>query len=752
MRRGARAGAAGLEAFFAGSFFAASFFAGAFGAGAFLGGDFLAGDFAAGFGAPFPGVFEVGFAVAFLVGFFVAMVSVGKASPGGASSATWSNRELLPPGGEDFGAPPGSANVQPNPGERLKPQEPKTLEPVPVCGSCGHPHLPGDPCTAARLAGAGTGTLAMEPSDLAGGDVLRSTDPVVGSTVGSFRVVRALGRGGMGTVYLAEHPVIGSRVAIKFLHESMATSPELVARFYDEARAVNRIGHENIVGIFDLSMLPPNRYYIVMEYLDGEALSALLRRGAMAVGEAVAILLQLCDALQCAHERGVVHRDLKPDNVFVARRRGAPFVKLLDFGIAKLRDAPPGAQTAAGMLVGTPEYMAPEQCENGPIDARTDVYALGVMAYQMLTGVLPFAGSITQLLVAQVHEEPRPPRSVNGLLSPPLEEAILRALRKRPEDRFQDMTSFATALAAGRESTGPAAPGAGPPTDRPASIRVQLAGEPQARSFPATELTRGGVYLESGPPLPAPFSRAVVSVPDGGAGSAPVPAEVVRVVQPAEARTWGMAAGFALQFLPSTPAERAALERLTGGTPTAHSAEPSDASVASLLDALESHSGGTHYAFLGLPPDAELKEVQSRARALRVQLEHLRGRKLSPRHAALVAPLLARVAFAADVIGVASERLAYDARNGNHLGVARCIAAGLPDALVAQRRQEFLRERPGSQERVRQCLSRAKVARAVGNVEFARAQFEEALAADPLDLEIHREYWALRRDLEGPAR
>ena len=128
------------------------------------------------------------------------------------------------------------------------------------------------------------------------------------------------------------------------------------------------------------------------------------------------------------------------------------------------------------------------------------------------------------------------------------------------------------------------------------------------------------------------------------------------------------------------------------------------------------HSAGTHYEFLGLPPDAELKEVQSRARALRVQLEGLRGRKLSPRHAALVAPLLARVAFAADVIGVASERLAYDARSGNHLGVARCIAAGLPEALLAQRRLEFLRERPGSEARVRQCLTRAKVARAVGNL------------------------------------
>ena len=146
----------------------------------------------------------------------------------------------------------------------------------------------------------------------------------MGSTVGSFRVVRALGRGGMGTVYLAEHPVIGSRVAIKFLHESMAANPELVARFYDEARAVNRIGHENIVAIFDLSMLPPNRYYIVMEYLDGDALSALAPpRAHGRSAEAVAILLQLCDALQCAHERGVVHRDLKPDNVFVVHAPAA---------------------------------------------------------------------------------------------------------------------------------------------------------------------------------------------------------------------------------------------------------------------------------------------------------------------------------------------------------------------------------------------------------------------------------------------
>jgi serine/threonine-protein kinase len=281
---------------------------------------------------------------------------------------------------------------------------------------------------------------------------------------------------------------------------------------------------------------------------------------------------------------------------------------------------------------------------------------------------------------------------------------------------------------------------------------VLLAGEPAPREFAARQLSRAGVYLESAAPLPAPLSRVSVELTDGAGGTNLVPAEVVRVVEPAEALAWGMAAGFALQFHPATPAERAALERLAGATPAAPRSEPSDESAASLLDALEAKSGGTHYDLLGLPLDAEVKDVQSRARSLRVQLERLRGRKLSPRHAALVAPLLARVAFAADVLGVASERLSYDARSGNHLGVARCISVGLPEALLAQRRLEFLRERPGAAERARQCLSRAKVARAVGNRDFARAQYEEALAADPLDLDIHREYWALRREADGPVR
>ena len=221
-----------------------------------------------------------------------------------------------------------------------------------------------------------------------------AADPMVGSQVGSFKVVKLLGRGGMGTVYLAEHPVIGSRVAVKFLHDSLAENPQVVARFYDEARAVNLIGHENIVAIYDLNLLPPNRYYFVMEYLEGETLTARARRGPVEPRAALEVLQQLCDALQCAHDRGVVHRDLKPDNVFLVSRAGRrDFVKLVDFGIAKLRGAASGpGKSSAGLIVGTPEYMAPEQfLDARKADERSDVFSLGTILYWLATGRMPFA-------------------------------------------------------------------------------------------------------------------------------------------------------------------------------------------------------------------------------------------------------------------------------------------------------------------------------------------------------------------------
>ncbi|HZX42108.1 MAG TPA: serine/threonine-protein kinase, partial [Myxococcaceae bacterium] len=207
-------------------------------------------------------------------------------------------------------------------------------------------------------------------------------DPLLGTTVGSFRLVRRIGHGGMGSVYLGEQTLIGSKVAVKVLHEHLASDASLVQRFYAEARAVNLIGHPNIVNIFDMNVVPPRRYYLIMEYLEGEPLSAA-PAGPMPPERALPILVQVCQALQAAHARGVVHRDLKPENVFLCRRDGPPFVKILDFGIAKLFGGETQeGQTHAGWIVGTPEYMAPEQGAGEALDGRADLYALGVIAYR----------------------------------------------------------------------------------------------------------------------------------------------------------------------------------------------------------------------------------------------------------------------------------------------------------------------------------------------------------------------------------
>jgi serine/threonine-protein kinase len=574
----------------------------------------------------------------------------------------------------------------------------------------------------------------------------------------------------MGTVYLAEHPVIGSKVAIKFLHESMSSDAELVGRFYDEARVVNLIGHENIVGIFDLNTIPPNRYYIVMEYLEGETLTALLRRGPVDGRVALEILLQLCDALHCAHGRGVVHRDLKPDNVFLLKSRGQThFVKLVDFGIAKLRDRPSGGHTAAGMIVGTPEYMAPEQCDDRQVDARTDVYALGVIAYELATGQLPFSGkSIAQLLLAHLHEVPRPPRQINGSVHPLFEAAVLKALAKAPEERFPDMGAFGDALAevldalaVGAEMPAPPPPREAPAVAQPApavplvQVEIQAPGESAPRHLSAGEITRGGMYVHSAGKQPALFSRLRVRLPRP-APQAPVDleAEVVRLVSPADAASWGMVPGFALQFVNLSPQQRAALPAAAPGAARGGQAPSTpapgatdEAAALALLESLLKRAEGSHYDLLGVPPDAEFADVRSRAKALRSDIAALRGRALPPEQAGRVGGLMEKVELAVAVLGTPTERLTYDARRGNHAGVARCVASGLPAAVVESRRRDFLAERPGLEEESQRHLARARVARALRNDAAAIAEYEAALAKDPLNLGIHEAYWSLKREM-----
>jgi eukaryotic-like serine/threonine-protein kinase len=635
------------------------------------------------------------------------------------------------------------------------------------CARCDGAHAPAEPCPSAAGRTLSFALGPREPLPPFG------PDPLVGAQVGSFRIVRMLGRGGMGAVYLAEHPAIGSKVAVKFLHESASADAAAVDRFYDEARAVNLVGHENIVGVFDLSVLPPARYYYVMEYLEGETLQALLQRGPAPSDLALDVLLQLCDALQCAHEHGVVHRDLKPDNVFLVPRHGTRhFVKLVDFGIAKLRGAGAG-RTRAGVLVGTPEYMAPEQCDDGSVDARTDIYSLGIMAFELTTGRLPFTGTVAQLLLSHLRRAPPRPSELAPGVDPRLEATILQAISKSPADRFPDMAAFGDALrATARRLTPPPTltitpiPGPLPtrtptPASTPTSLIPDLAvelrdGRSECRRLPVVELNRAGLFLRADGNLPPVFSRVALSVSHPSLRHPlAAAAEVVRLVTSADATAFRMVPGIALQLVDVAPEVRAAFAALAGGVrgrPAPAASVPSGPGAPEArLAVLEARAKGGPYALLRLPPDAELSEIRHAVRGLREELEALRAHPLAPAHPARALALLGRIDAAQAEIAAPAARLVFDARRGNWRGVRRCLAAGVPAALVEARRQELLAADPARAAEAQRQLARAQGARRLGNAAAAAAAWEAALAADPLDVSALDGYVAWRRERETRA-
>ena len=280
------------------------------------------------------------------------------------------------------------------------------------------------------------------PALVSGGDLAE------GYVVGEYRVEQVLGRGGMGVVYSGLQPVIEKRVAIKVLNSELSSDPALVKRFLDEARAVNRIRHPNIIDIFSFGQLADSRQYFVMEYLEGRTLAARLQAGDLGPGDLPPLLGQICDALDAAHGERIVHRDLKPENIWIVEpKRARPFVKLLDFGIAKLLAAGDHSTTQAGVLMGTPQYMAPEQCHGRAIDQRTDIYAMGVILYQIYAGQLPFAGeTFAEVLTKQLILVPERP-ATHATLPAALDELIMRCLAKEPAERPQSARELGEALA-----------------------------------------------------------------------------------------------------------------------------------------------------------------------------------------------------------------------------------------------------------------------------------------------------------------
>ena len=330
---------------------------------------------------------------------------------------------------------------------------------------------------------------------------------MIGETFGNYRIIELIGEGGMGSVYLAEHPGIGRRAAVKVLRSGLTDNPELTKRFFNEARAANAIRHPGIVEVFDCATLPSGVSYIVMELLEGENLSTRLRRvGRMRHTDARRVAAQTASALAAAHAAGIVHRDLKPDNLFLVPDEldnSVELVKVLDFGIAKLgQDSEQinSVRTRTGSVMGTPAYMSPEQCRGTrEIDHRSDIYSLGVILFEMLCGQPPFvSGGFGEMVHLHISQPPTPPRKIERTVPEDLEVLILWCLEKEPDDRVQTMADVHAALTGrttaarqtaptARAPRQPAAPGSSttfthaagqtvpPPTDLVASARGRKA-------------------------------------------------------------------------------------------------------------------------------------------------------------------------------------------------------------------------------------------------------------------------------------
>ena len=283
-----------------------------------------------------------------------------------------------------------------------------------------------------------------DPTD----DFLYGDELGAGAAAGDYTIEGRLASGGCGTVYVARHRTSGREAAIKVLHRDISTSPQMVERFLREAQTVNRIRHPNIIEIYDMGRLPDARPYYVMELLHGTDLADYLRpRGRLTPAETLAILDPVCAGLEAAHEAGVIHRDLKAGNIFVGFERVDPRVTLLDFGVAKLLQPDvPQADLSASMRIGTPSTMAPEQILGGTIDPRTDVYALGVLLFLVLTGRLPFVAS-DPLELQGLHLLAPPPRvSDYAAASPAIDKLVQAAMAKDLERRIGSAAEFAETL------------------------------------------------------------------------------------------------------------------------------------------------------------------------------------------------------------------------------------------------------------------------------------------------------------------
>ncbi len=366
---------------------------------------------------------------------------------------------------------------------------------------------------------------------------------LVGSIIAErYHVIRKLGEGGMGQVYLAEHVKMGRRSAVKVMNPGMVNDADAIARFNREAANASRINHPHVAGIYDFGETADGLIFLAMEYVEGESLTSVVEaNGALPVMRAADIALQSAEALSVAHDMGIVHRDLKPDNIMIAKNRdGSDCVKVVDFGIAKAGDSASQKVTRTGLVVGTPEYMSPEQLAGDKLDGRSDIYSLGLVAFHMLTGKLPFPGETAQeSMIMRLTDNPKRLGEMRAVAWPEeVEEVMRKVLQKDAPNRYQHAVDFGRALYAAIERMPSDAvstdgtmqmvtPALGVPVTRFDAAAAARGGGPTApMSIPvvSAQKRRTALYVGSGAAVVTAVVAAVLVSQSHGAAPAPAPA------------------------------------------------------------------------------------------------------------------------------------------------------------------------------------------------------------------------------------
>jgi serine/threonine-protein kinase len=548
-----------------------------------------------------------------------------------------------------------------------------------------------------------------------------------------------LGAGALGTVYQAEHASSGAYFAVKVLHPHLAQSPAVLNRFYAEAWAAQSLVHPNVARILDVRQAPSGYHCLLMEYVSGTLLSHLPLP--LPAAEVVFLLSQVLEGLEAAHACGLVHRDIKPENlVLTTGRDGERRVKLLDFGMAATLGAGLSEEElAAGMVVGSPAYLAPELWVRAEPDGRADLYALAVLGYRLLTGRLPFGGGgrMGEMLLVHKPTRPLPPHLIEERVPQALSAVLMQAMSLRPDDRFASARAFRSAL---REAMRRPAFGClAPPTFR---VRLEDVNGQGLQPVFVNDVSQEGLRIACDGPLPRLGARLQVELSLNG-WALSCACDVVRLLPTEEARTWGGRQGFIVHFAEPSEDVRRLIDQALAPPP----AEPApDPELAQLLTRATAHSQDP-YSLLAVHPHSEFAEVLQRVAQAERRLETFWQRSLPSEQRQALEALREKVEVARRTLGEPLARARFDATRGNFRGVARCLAAGLQPNTVERLRQTFLATRPDAEARARAIFDEGILLEAQNVLDGALARYAEALRVDPLNVSLHRYYHLLAQRL-----